>query len=151
MADFVHVDRLSLEEQDVVEDSEPSQPGTEEREQPEESAEPKELSKKQPAESPTESDLKFLGLHPFVRQTVLDKISGCIFGSALGDTIGLYTEFLPKYACELVYKHRKFSLVEPVTEPYPDHHRSMSITLQHYLSKSLNYFSILFFLHEKHS
>jgi hypothetical protein len=70
-----------------------------------------------------ESDIRFLGTHSFVRQTVLDKIYGCFIGSALGDTIGLYTEFLPKSACETIYKSRKFSLVPPVTEYYPDSHR----------------------------
>lgn len=75
-------------------------------------------------EQPAKPDLEFLGLHPFVRQSVLDKIYGCIIGSALGDTIGLYTEFLPKHACETIYKERKFSLVEPITECYSDSHRS---------------------------
>ncbi|KAF2187880.1 ADP-ribosylglycohydrolase [Zopfia rhizophila CBS 207.26] len=68
--------------------------------------------------------MEFLSFHTFVRQTVLDKMYGCIIGSALGDTIGLYTEFLPKHACETIYKERKFSLVEPVTEWYPDSHRN---------------------------
>lgn len=61
--------------------------------------------------------------HPFVAATTLDKIYGCIIGSALGDTIGLYTEFLSKHRSEKAYPSRKFSLVEPVTEPYPDAHR----------------------------
>jgi hypothetical protein len=30
-------------------------------------------------------------LHPFIRSTVQDKILGVMFGSALGDAIGLYT------------------------------------------------------------
>ena len=37
------------------------------------------------------SGLGFLKLHPFVRSTANDKLLGCIFGSALGDCIGLYT------------------------------------------------------------
>ncbi|OAG06059.1 ADP-ribosylglycohydrolase [Paraphaeosphaeria sporulosa] len=69
------------------------------------------------------SYLAFLDTHPFVRASVIDKIYGCIVGSALGDTIGLYTEFLPKNACETIYKSRKFSLVEPVTEIHADTHR----------------------------
>jgi hypothetical protein len=35
--------------------------------------------------------LQFLDLHPFVRQTILDRVRGTIFGGALGDAIGLYT------------------------------------------------------------
>jgi hypothetical protein len=30
-------------------------------------------------------------LHPFIRSTIQDKILGVMFGSALGDAIGLYT------------------------------------------------------------
>ncbi|KAF1992930.1 ADP-ribosylglycohydrolase [Amniculicola lignicola CBS 123094] len=70
------------------------------------------------------SGLGFLKLHPFIRDTVVDKIYGCMIGSALGDTIGLYTEFLPKHACETIYKERKFTLVNPVTEWYSDTHRN---------------------------
>jgi hypothetical protein len=68
--------------------------------------------------------LGFLDAHPFVRETVVDRIYGCIIGSALGDTIGLYTEFMPKHECERIYKDRKFQLVEPATELYADGHRS---------------------------
>ncbi|KAF2473009.1 ADP-ribosylglycohydrolase [Lindgomyces ingoldianus] len=74
--------------------------------------------------TPAKPDLRFLDVHPFVRQTVIDRVYGCIIGSALGDTIGLYTEFLPKHACETIYKERAFRLVEPTTEWYPDSHRN---------------------------
>lgn len=73
----------------------------------------------------TWSAMDFLNYgHPFIRQTVIDKVHGCIIGSALGDTIGLYTEFLSKKTSESFYKDRKFSLVEPVTQCYSDPHRS---------------------------
>ncbi|KAF2122311.1 ADP-ribosylglycohydrolase-domain-containing protein [Lophiotrema nucula] len=63
--------------------------------------------------------LSFLELHPFVRQSVLDKIYGSMIGSALGDTVGLYTEFLPKYACEKIYADKKpFSLVDPLPQDF---------------------------------
>ncbi|KAF2265901.1 ADP-ribosylglycohydrolase [Lojkania enalia] len=77
--------------------------------------------------SPTQKhapDHAFLSLHPFVRHTVLSKIYGCVLGSALGDTIGLYTEFLPKRVCGEVYGNRGFRLVEPVTEWCCDSHRN---------------------------
>jgi hypothetical protein len=99
MADFVNIDSLTLEDSNLA----------------------PEVTK---SEKPAKPDLAFLDLHPFVRQTVLDKVYGCIIGSALGDTIGLFTEFLPKQACETIYKERIFSLVEPITEWYPDSHRS---------------------------
>ena len=77
------------------------------------------------ATSPSPSpDLTFLTLHPFIRDTVIDKIYGCIIGSALGDTVGLYTEFLLKHTCEQAYPERRFRLVEPVTEWVADSHRS---------------------------
>ncbi|KAH7079626.1 ADP-ribosylglycohydrolase-domain-containing protein [Paraphoma chrysanthemicola] len=68
--------------------------------------------------------LAFLDTHPFVRAAVLDKIYGCIIGSALGDTIGLYTEFLTKAQSAEIYASRKFRLVEPATELYLDNHRT---------------------------
>lgn len=71
-----------------------------------------------------ESFTAFLDAHTFVRQTVVDRIYGCIVGSALGDTIGLYTEFLTKVQSANVYPEKKFSLVQPVTEFHPDQHRS---------------------------
>lgn len=62
-------------------------------------------------------------LHPFVQATTIDKIYGCTIGSALGDTIGLYTEFLSKERCAKAYPTRSFTLLEPRTEPHPDAHR----------------------------
>ena len=78
-----------------------------------------------PPLSESKSDLTFLNTHPFVRDTVLDKVYGCMIGSALGDTVGLYTEFLQKSVCEQAYKERKFQLTEPATEWVHDSHRSM--------------------------
>src|SRR4051794_20473245 len=107
MADFVHAESPSstvFQQLSIQDDQHPS-------------------PNLQKPESP-EHELKFLDAHPFVRLTLLDKIYGCIIGSALGDTIGLYTEFLPKATCAEVYKERHFSLVGKVTEWYGDSHRS---------------------------
>ncbi|OAL47498.1 ADP-ribosylglycohydrolase [Pyrenochaeta sp. DS3sAY3a] len=95
MSDFVHVSRTAEEEEDVL----------------------------PPTEKP--NPLAFLDQHVFVRQAVIDKIYGCVVGSALGDTIGLYTEFLPKEQAAHVYPERKFQLVEPATELNVDGHRAM--------------------------
>ena len=35
--------------------------------------------------------MEYLDHHPFVRQTAEDKALGVMIGSALGDSIGLYT------------------------------------------------------------
>ena len=48
-------------------------------------------------------DMDFLDLHPFVRSTAQDKAIGAIIGAALGDSIGLYTEFLPRTECLRTY------------------------------------------------
>lgn len=61
--------------------------------------------------------------HPYKTVIAIDRIFGCIVGSALGDTIGLYTEFLSKSRCEKAYPTRRFTLLEPRTEPYSDAHR----------------------------
>lgn len=47
------------------------------------------------------------------RATIHDRICGTLVGSALGDTIGLYTEFLSKKASEAGYPTRKFTLWPP--------------------------------------
>lgn len=61
--------------------------------------------------------------HPYRTAIATDNIFGCIIGSALGDTIGLYTEFLSKTQSERRYGKRGFTLLEPRTEPFPDVHR----------------------------
>lgn len=66
---------------------------------------------------------KSLNNYPFIQETVLDKIYGCIIGSALGDTIGLYTEFLSKAQSDQIYPTRRFQLTEPATELHQDYHR----------------------------
>lgn len=49
------------------------------------------------------------------REAMHDRIVGCLFGSAIGDAIGLYTEFLPASMCARAYPARVFILA-PVTE-----------------------------------
>ncbi|KAH7072091.1 ADP-ribosylglycohydrolase-domain-containing protein [Paraphoma chrysanthemicola] len=68
--------------------------------------------------------LEFLDTHPYVRETVVDKIYGCMVGSALGDTIGLYTEFMTKSESARRHPDRTFQLVWPATELYEDSHRT---------------------------
>jgi ADP-ribosylglycohydrolase len=65
-----------------------------------------------------------LGSSPLIKDVIHDKIIGTIFGSALGDAIGLYTEFLSQSESKKEYPTRKFSLVEPVTRRKQDSHRS---------------------------
>jgi ADP-ribosylglycohydrolase len=69
------------------------------------------------------ANLKFLSLHPFVRDTAHQKLLGTIVGSALGDTIGLYTEFLPASAAREAYPTRRFSLLPKPTAFHADSHR----------------------------
>ena len=59
--------------------------------------------------------MEFLNLHQFVRDTAHDKALGAIIGSALGDIIGLYTEFLPKSECHRAYPTGSFSLGPPTS------------------------------------
>ncbi|KAH7385491.1 ADP-ribosylation/Crystallin J1 [Phaeosphaeria sp. MPI-PUGE-AT-0046c] len=72
--------------------------------------------------------LAFLDAHPFNQATIVDKIFGCIFGSALGDTIGLYTKFMTNAQSARIYQFEegewpKFQLVKPATKLHRDTHR----------------------------
>jgi ADP-ribosylglycohydrolase len=68
--------------------------------------------------------MDFLRLHPFVRSTANDKAMGTIIGAALGDAIGLYTEFLSSIQCRQAYPQAKFSLTGPDQTPFKeDGHR----------------------------
>ena len=67
--------------------------------------------------------------HPFIKSTIHDKVIGTIFGSAIGDCVGLYTEFLSRELAFKSYPERKFSLLEPVTPFRYDSHRN-KFTLQ---------------------
>ncbi|OBT97070.1 hypothetical protein VE01_04873 [Pseudogymnoascus verrucosus] len=68
--------------------------------------------------------MDFLDLHRFVRITAHDKALGAIIGAALGDTIGLYTEFIPRTECSRAYPTGRFSLLEADLTPFrEDSHR----------------------------
>jgi hypothetical protein len=93
----------------------------------------------------------FLTVHPFVSLTVIDKLRGVMFGSALGDAVGLYTgifyhqqafasfcktvnprlrfriEFLSEDMSTHAYPERRFRLLNPTTEFRNDGHRSEPI------------------------
>ncbi|KAK6520623.1 hypothetical protein TWF506_000873 [Arthrobotrys conoides] len=55
---------------------------------------------------------------------LVDKIQGIAIGNALGDTIGLYTEFLSGIQAQMVYPKASFRLTEPTTPLYVDRHRA---------------------------
>ncbi|KDQ61964.1 hypothetical protein JAAARDRAFT_45398 [Jaapia argillacea MUCL 33604] len=55
--------------------------------------------------------------------TTRSRITGSIFGAALGDAIGLYTEFLSRKFCLNTYPSQKISLVPPITPMKSDGHR----------------------------
>lgn len=68
--------------------------------------------------------MDFLDIHPFIRITAHDKAVGAIIGAALGDAIGLYTEFLPRTECSRAYPTGRFSLLETDLTPLrEDSHR----------------------------
>lgn len=56
--------------------------------------------------------MEYLERHPFVRQTVEDKVLGVMIGSALGDSIGLYTGISSRFLLEnyLVHTSRRISI-----------------------------------------
>ncbi|KAF7563624.1 hypothetical protein G7046_g543 [Stylonectria norvegica] len=65
-----------------------------------------------------------------VQELLHDRIIGTLFGSALGDAIGLYTEFLTADLSVKAYPSRKFTLT-PTDEATPfrrDHHRNFHHT-----------------------
>ncbi|PVH90968.1 ADP-ribosylglycohydrolase [Periconia macrospinosa] len=104
---------------------------------PEQGQDPQDRPSDEQNKDPDTHELDFVKLHPFVRSTVVNKAYGCIVGSALGDTIGLYTEFLPKSTCLEAYKEMKFSLVENVTEAINDSHRKFAIRLRIWIEQGL--------------
>ncbi|KAK3988275.1 ADP-ribosylglycohydrolase-domain-containing protein [Cladorrhinum sp. PSN332] len=67
--------------------------------------------------------LNLQGQKNLLRSTLTDRIIGCLIGSALGDAIGLYTEFFTAPQAKENYPSAKFTL-HPVPAPYyPDRHR----------------------------
>ncbi|KJZ72263.1 hypothetical protein HIM_08304 [Hirsutella minnesotensis 3608] len=50
------------------------------------------------------------GLQALARQRIHDRVLGCLFGAALGDAIGLYTEFLSADIAAACYPSRSFTL-----------------------------------------
>ncbi|KAJ3489952.1 hypothetical protein NLG97_g5887 [Lecanicillium saksenae] len=64
-------------------------------------------------------------LREMQNQCLRDAIVGCLFGSALGDAIGLYTEFLSAEASKIAYPSRSFTLVpkSEATKLLSDPHR----------------------------
>ena len=62
--------------------------------------------------------------------STISRLKGCILGGAIGDAIGLFTEFLPKIECIRLYgPSPRFSLVRPPPAGYAvmhmDRHRAV--------------------------
>ena len=71
-------------------------------------------------------DLPHTATNHLLRETIHDRIVGCIVGSALGDTIGLYTEFLSRERSREAYPSASFTLTgsQGPTPFLPDLHRA---------------------------
>ena len=65
-------------------------------------------------------------IQALAKDALCDRIIGCLVGSALGDAIGLYTEFLPQPLAAAAYPDRKFALypASAATEMRRDAHRN---------------------------
>ncbi|KAF3939336.1 hypothetical protein ABW19_dt0204016 [Dactylella cylindrospora] len=57
-------------------------------------------------------------------KVVIDKIKGISIGNALGDTIGLYTEFMSSEQAAEAYPKPDFRLTKPATPLHVDRHRA---------------------------
>mgnify|MGYP005989034943 FL=1 len=74
----------------------------------------------------TETSLAGADSQAMARQVLHDRIIGCLFGSALGDAVGLYTEFLSEELSIQNYPERKF-ILSPLSQATPfrrDAHRN---------------------------
>ena len=60
---------------------------------------------------------------PLSREIVLDKILGIIYGQALGDAVGLSTEFLQKNQVSHMYPEVARE-VDPKVMPFPDYEQT---------------------------
>ncbi|KAL2132949.1 hypothetical protein VTI74DRAFT_3139 [Chaetomium olivicolor] len=62
---------------------------------------------------------------PLLLSLLHDRVAGVLIGSALGDAIGLYTEFLTAAHCAEAYPARRFTLAGPNPTPFKlDSHRA---------------------------
>lgn len=65
-------------------------------------------------------------LNALAKVTLRDRTIGCLFGSAIGDAVGLYTEFLSTEKAAQAYPTRSFILSPKISEATPfyrDRHR----------------------------
>lgn len=58
------------------------------------------------------------------QDVLVDKIQGIAIGNALGDTIGLYTEFMNGEQAQDAYPKPNFRLTDPITPLHVDRHRA---------------------------
>ncbi|KAK0648322.1 ADP-ribosylglycohydrolase-domain-containing protein [Cercophora newfieldiana] len=73
--------------------------------------------------SPTLPPLPSPSTSTLLRSALRDRVTGCLVASALGDTIGLYTEFLSSAAALEAYPSRTFTLLPTPTPAKFDLHR----------------------------
>ncbi|KAJ7813679.1 ADP-ribosylation/Crystallin J1 [Mycena olivaceomarginata] len=72
---------------------------------------------------------------------ILDRAEGALFGSALGDAIGIYTEFMTDWQALEAYgsSSPNFTLIPPETKLHNDTHRSWTDDTDHTILMMLSY------------
>ncbi|EWC46502.1 hypothetical protein DRE_04225 [Drechslerella stenobrocha 248] len=77
-----------------------------------------------PASAPVATPEASTGTSSVPHDVLIDKIKGIAVGNALGDTIGLYTEFMNREQAGDAYPKPNFRLTDPITPLHVDRHRA---------------------------